>query len=39
VHNVNKKDLKYSLVFNILDVNKEKKLTRRADTRYEIERH
>ena len=34
VHNINKKDLKYSLVFNILSVDKEKKLTRRADTRY-----
>ena len=33
VHNINKKDLKYSLVFNILSVDKEKKLTRRADTR------
>lgn len=33
VHNQNKKDLKYSLVFNILDANKEKKLVRRADTR------
>ena len=36
VHNINKKDLKYSLVFNILSVDKEKKLTRRADTRRVI---
>jgi hypothetical protein len=33
VHNLNKKDLKYSLVFNILTGSKTKKYTRRADTR------
>ena len=33
LYNMNKKDLKYSIVFNILSVDKEKKLTRRADTR------
>eukprot|EP00095_Tigriopus_kingsejongensis_P009255 snap_masked-scaffold922_size80897-processed-gene-0.3 protein:Tk09255 transcript:snap_masked-scaffold922_size80897-processed-gene-0.3-mRNA-1 annotation:"hypothetical protein LOTGIDRAFT_232540" len=32
-HNLNKKDLKYSLVFNILDVNQRKVLARRADMR------
>ena len=33
MHNLNKRDLKYSLVFNILDRNKERKIVRRADMR------
>lgn len=33
VHNLNKKELKYSLVFNLLNAEKEKKMTKRADTR------
>ncbi len=33
VHNLNKKELKYSLNFNLLNADKERKVTRRADTR------
>ena len=36
VHNLNKKDLKYSLVFSLLNAEKEKKVTRRAETKLHM---
>ncbi len=36
VHNLNKRDLKYSLVFSLVTEDKQKKMTRRADTKLHM---